>query len=177
MQNRLDLWSLKVDDNAIKLNIIYKYSGVRKITPSKALKGLIGVKWMVWIGEWLNRQKVRIPRIACDDASTHGKFMSLYKKSIKVEWNKDKLPDDSSQDPGRRFSTATFGIWKFQKRLRNKIVDPGPNQREYKAYSIGLVAKENYQWGECSTNADARKGFVAKGNYMIEVSFVLLSIP
>ena len=46
-----------------------------KLTASKVLKWLIGVKWMVWIGEWLNRQKLWMPRIACDDASTHGKFI------------------------------------------------------------------------------------------------------
>ena len=39
MQNHLDLWSLKVDDNAIKLNIIYKYSGVRKNYPQQSSQG------------------------------------------------------------------------------------------------------------------------------------------
>ena len=42
---------------------------------SKVLEWLIGIKWMVWIGEWLNRQKVRMPRITYDDVSTNGKFM------------------------------------------------------------------------------------------------------
>ena len=74
MRNHLELWSLKVDDNAITLNII-NIPMCEKITPSKVLKWLIGVKWMVWIGEWLNGQKVRMHRIACDDASTHGKFI------------------------------------------------------------------------------------------------------
>ena len=39
MQNLLDLWSLKVDDNAIKLNIIYKCSGVRKNYPQQSSQG------------------------------------------------------------------------------------------------------------------------------------------
>ena len=81
MRNHLDLSSLKVDNSAITLNIIHRYTNVRKITLSKVLKWAIGVKWMLWIGEWLNRQKVRMPPIAWDDASTHGKFISHNKES------------------------------------------------------------------------------------------------
>ena len=43
MQNHLDLWSLKVDDKATILNIIYKYTDVWKITPSKVQK---------WLHDW-----------------------------------------------------------------------------------------------------------------------------
>ena len=39
MQNHLDLWSLKVDDNAIKLNILYKYTDVRKNYPEQSSQG------------------------------------------------------------------------------------------------------------------------------------------
>jgi len=85
MQNHLDLWSLKVDDNAIKLNIIYKYTDVRKNYPKQSSQG---ADWRQVNG--VNRGVVEGANTShsIDDASTHGKFMSLYKKSIKVEWSK-----------------------------------------------------------------------------------------
>jgi len=36
MRNHLDLWSLKVDNNAITLNIMYKYTDVRKNSPEQS---------------------------------------------------------------------------------------------------------------------------------------------
>ena len=39
MQNHLHLLSLKVDDNAIKLHIIFKYTDVRKNYPEQSSQG------------------------------------------------------------------------------------------------------------------------------------------
>ena len=36
MLSHLDLWSLKVDNNAITLNIMYKYTDVRKNYPEQS---------------------------------------------------------------------------------------------------------------------------------------------
>ena len=36
MRNHLDLWSLKVDNNAITLNITYKHTDVRKNYPEQS---------------------------------------------------------------------------------------------------------------------------------------------
>ena len=36
MRDHLDLWSLNVDNNAITLNIMYKYTNVRKNYPEQS---------------------------------------------------------------------------------------------------------------------------------------------
>ena len=72
MRNHLDLLSLKVDNNNITLNVIDKYTDVRKqssrVTDWRQVNG-------VNRGVVINRQKMQMPRITYDDASTHGKFM------------------------------------------------------------------------------------------------------
>ena len=81
MQYHLDLWSFKVDNNTITLTVIHKYTDVCKKYPEQSSQ----VADWCDSGEWLNRQKVRMPNIACDDASTHGKFIILSLKVIFID--------------------------------------------------------------------------------------------
>ena len=58
MQNHPDLWSLKVDDNAITLNIIYKYTDVRK--NYLTLNNRINSSWCVSVCGLLTLQNITI---------------------------------------------------------------------------------------------------------------------
>ena len=76
MRNHLDLWSFKVDNNAITLNIIYKNMDVRKKFPrAKFLSGWLASSEGCELGSGINRREVSMPSIACEDASTHGKYI------------------------------------------------------------------------------------------------------
>ena len=55
MRNHLDLWSLKVDDNTIALTLFISMPMCEKFPEQSS-------QVADWHGEWLNRQKTRMPR-------------------------------------------------------------------------------------------------------------------